>query len=66
VLIGLHLPLQQLFLAAALPLLCGVVAALLLARLCYARLGSLQLDDIPSSPVDRSGTMQPLHTGEES
>jgi AAHS family 4-hydroxybenzoate transporter-like MFS transporter len=66
VLIGLHLPLQQLFLAAALPLLCGVVAALLLARLCHARLGSLQLDDTPSSPAERSGTMQPLHTGEES
>jgi AAHS family 4-hydroxybenzoate transporter-like MFS transporter len=58
-LIGLQLPLQQLFLAAALPLLCGVVAALLLARLCYARLGSLQLDDTPSSPLDRSGTIQP-------
>jgi MFS transporter, AAHS family, 4-hydroxybenzoate transporter len=65
-LIGLHLPLQQLFLAAALPLLLGAAAALLLARLCYVRLGGLQLDDTPATPRVSSGSIQPLHMGEDS
>jgi AAHS family 4-hydroxybenzoate transporter-like MFS transporter len=46
-LIKLHLPLRQLFLAAATPMLIGAVAALILVRLCYVRLGALRLGDVP-------------------
>ena len=47
VLIGMKLPMQELFLAAAIPLLAGTVAASILARLCYVRFKGLQLDDTP-------------------
>jgi MFS transporter, AAHS family, 4-hydroxybenzoate transporter len=46
VLLGMNLPLRQLFLAAAVPMLAGTVAAVILVRLCYARLGGLRLGDI--------------------
>jgi AAHS family 4-hydroxybenzoate transporter-like MFS transporter len=46
-LIKLHLPMRQLFLAASAPMWIGGVAALILVRLCYARLGKLQLSDVP-------------------
>ena len=42
-LIKLHLPMRQLFLAAAMPMLIGAVAAVILVRLCYVRLGALRL-----------------------
>jgi AAHS family 4-hydroxybenzoate transporter-like MFS transporter len=45
-LLGRRLPLQQLFLLAAIPMLAGLVASAGLARLCYQGLGSLQLDDM--------------------
>ncbi len=45
VLIGAHVPMRRLFVAAATPMLLGALAALLLARLCYLRLGRLQLAD---------------------
>jgi AAHS family 4-hydroxybenzoate transporter-like MFS transporter len=44
-LLGLDLPLPQLFLLASLPMVLGATAALVLARLCWLRLGSHQLDD---------------------
>ncbi|HTW37192.1 MAG TPA: MFS transporter [Steroidobacteraceae bacterium] len=47
VLLDMHLPLSQLFLAAAAPMLVGAVAALALVRLCYVRLGGLRLGDVP-------------------
>ncbi len=47
VLIGRHVPMQQLFVAAAIPMAIGAAAALLLARLCYVRYGGLTLDDTP-------------------
>jgi MFS transporter, AAHS family, 4-hydroxybenzoate transporter len=47
VLLGMHLPLAQLFLAATAPMLCGTLAALLLVRLCYRRLGGFRLGDVP-------------------
>ena len=47
VLIGMKLPMQTLFLAGAVPMLAGTIAAALLARFCYVRFGSLQLDDVP-------------------
>jgi len=46
-LIKMHLPLRQLFVAAAAPMLIGAVAAVILVRLCYVRLGTLRLGDIP-------------------
>jgi MFS transporter, AAHS family, 4-hydroxybenzoate transporter len=48
-LIKLHLPMRQLFLAAAMPMLIGAVAAVILVRLCYLRLGALRLSDVPLS-----------------
>ena len=47
VLIGLQLPVQQLFLAGALPMLIGFLAAAALVRICYRRFAGLQLDDVP-------------------
>jgi AAHS family 4-hydroxybenzoate transporter-like MFS transporter len=44
-LIAMKLPLQELFLLAAIPMAVGVVAAILLTYLSYRRFGSLQLDD---------------------
>jgi AAHS family 4-hydroxybenzoate transporter-like MFS transporter len=49
-LIKLHLPMRQLFLAAAMPMLIGAVAAVILVRLCYVRLGALRLGDVPVLP----------------
>jgi AAHS family 4-hydroxybenzoate transporter-like MFS transporter len=46
-LIKMHLPMQQLFVAAAAPMLIGGVAAVILVRLCYVRLGMLRLGDVP-------------------
>ncbi len=47
VLLGMNLPLRQLFLAAAVPMLAGAISAAVLVRLCYARLGGLRLGDAP-------------------
>ena len=41
------LPMQQLFLAASAPMVVGAVAAVMLVRLCYVRLGALRLSDVP-------------------
>jgi len=46
-LIGMHLPMRQLFLAASAPMLVGAVAAVVLVWLCYRRLGTLRLSDVP-------------------
>jgi len=49
---GAHLlgkPLHQLFLIASAPMLVGALAAAVLVRLCYMRLGSLKLGDVPAS-----------------
>jgi AAHS family 4-hydroxybenzoate transporter-like MFS transporter len=43
-LLGRSLPLQQLFIFAALPMAAGLIASAGLARLCYRGLGGLQLD----------------------
>jgi AAHS family 4-hydroxybenzoate transporter-like MFS transporter len=51
-LIGMKLPLQQLFLLAAAPMVIGLIASVGVARLCYTRLGGLHLDDLPA---DRRG-----------
>jgi AAHS family 4-hydroxybenzoate transporter-like MFS transporter len=49
-LIQMHLPMRALFLAASAPMWIGAVAALILVRLCYLRLGRLQLNDVPIAP----------------
>jgi MFS transporter, AAHS family, 4-hydroxybenzoate transporter len=48
-LIGMKLPMQQLFAFAAIPLLIGITSAAILARLCYVRLGGFQLDSTPAA-----------------
>lgn len=48
-LIALKLPLQALFVAPAVPMATGAAAAIVLARLCYTRFRSLQLDDKPAA-----------------
>jgi AAHS family 4-hydroxybenzoate transporter-like MFS transporter len=47
-LIKMNLPVRQLFLAAAAPMVVAAVAAVILVRLCYVRLGTLRLSDVPS------------------
>jgi MFS transporter, AAHS family, 4-hydroxybenzoate transporter len=46
-LIRMHLPMRQLFLAASAPMWVGAVAAVVLVWLCYVRLGTLRLSDVP-------------------
>lgn len=46
-LIRMHLPMRQLFLAASTPMWVGAVAAVVLVWLCYLRLGTLRLSDVP-------------------
>jgi AAHS family 4-hydroxybenzoate transporter-like MFS transporter len=46
-LIGMKLPLQRLFVLAALPMLLALIACIGIAALCHKRLGGLQLDDLP-------------------
>jgi len=48
VLIGLKLPLGQLFFWAAVPMVAGLLASLGVAVLCRKRLGGLHLDDLPA------------------
>ncbi len=51
-LIDMHIPMRQLFMAAAAPMLVGAIAAMVLVRLCYVRLGGLRLGDVPrAAPV---------------
>lgn len=47
-LLGMNLTMQNLFLLACTPILVGLVAALILSRLCYKRFNSYQLDDTPA------------------
>lgn len=46
-LISMHMSMQNLFTIAAVPMVIGAIAALILTRLCYTRFGGLQLDDTP-------------------
>ncbi len=55
VLLGMSLPLKQLFLAAAIPMIVGTLAAIILVRLCHVRLGSHRLSDTPVSEAARLG-----------
>jgi AAHS family 4-hydroxybenzoate transporter-like MFS transporter len=46
-LLGMSLSMQTLFLVASTPILIGLIAAIVLSRLCYKRFNSFQLDDTP-------------------
>ncbi len=52
VLIGLNLPMQQLFMIGAVPMVVGTIAAVTLARICFVRFNGLQLDDTPAKTPD--------------
>ena len=46
-LLGMNLTMKTLFLVASTPILIGLIAAIILSRLCYKRFNSFQLDDTP-------------------
>ena len=46
VLVGLHVPLQQFFLAAAVPMVAGLIAAISIAALSVKRLGGIHLAEL--------------------
>jgi AAHS family 4-hydroxybenzoate transporter-like MFS transporter len=45
-LIGMRLPLRQLFLIASIPMLAGLAASAVMARLCHRRLGGTHIEDM--------------------
>lgn len=49
-LIAMQLPLQKMFMVAAVPMIAGLVAAGLVAKLCFARFRGPELDDRPEIP----------------
>jgi len=51
-LVGQKVPFQELFLWASLPMAIGLLAAILVAVLCYRRFGRNTLDDKPLAPAD--------------
>lgn len=56
ILIAQKMPLQELFLWAASPMVLGAVAAAGVARLCYVRFRGFQLDEKPAEPEGVAGT----------
>ena len=60
-LVGLKVPPRQFFIFAAVPMMAGLIASVFVARLCYRRLGSLQLDEMAGtvSPNTSSATSSP-------
>jgi AAHS family 4-hydroxybenzoate transporter-like MFS transporter len=51
-LLGMDITMQRLFFLAAIPVLIGLAAALVLSWLCYRRFNSFQLDDTPAEVED--------------
>jgi AAHS family 4-hydroxybenzoate transporter-like MFS transporter len=49
-LIAMKMPYQQMFLWASLPMVAGLIAAVLVAWLCYKRFRAFTLDDKPAGP----------------
>ena len=49
VLLGRHVPLQQLFFVAAAPMIAGLTASAIASRLSYRRLGALHLDTVANA-----------------
>lgn len=60
-LVGLKVPPRQFFIFAAVPMMAGLIASVFVARLCYRRLGNLQLDEMAGtvSPNTSSATSSP-------
>ncbi|HEY6453022.1 MAG TPA: MFS transporter [Steroidobacteraceae bacterium] len=52
-LVGMQLPLQRLFLLAAVPMAAGLIAAVSLAALCHRRFAGARLDDVPAVAGER-------------
>jgi AAHS family 4-hydroxybenzoate transporter-like MFS transporter len=50
-LLGMDITMRKLFFLASIPVLIGLVAALILSWLCYRRFNSFQLDDSPVEPT---------------
>jgi len=50
-LLGMNLQMSTVFLLAALPIIVGLIAAVLLSWLCYRRFNSFLLDDTPAPTV---------------
>jgi MFS transporter, AAHS family, 4-hydroxybenzoate transporter len=51
-LLGMNLDMQTVFLVASAPVLIGLLAAVLLTRLCFKRFNSFQIDDTPAPQQD--------------
>ena len=49
-LLDMHIQTRQLFIAAALPMLIGAIAACVVLKMCYARLHTLRLSEIGGTP----------------
>jgi MFS transporter, AAHS family, 4-hydroxybenzoate transporter len=47
--VGMNVPAQKFFLLAAAPMVVGFIASAGVVRLCYQRLGSMHLDEIPET-----------------
>jgi len=62
VLVGMQVPLEQLFLVAAIPMLAGLLAAIGIAALSLSRLGSLELDEIAEAASNTPAAAPPGHS----
>jgi AAHS family 4-hydroxybenzoate transporter-like MFS transporter len=58
-LLGMKIPARQFFVFAALPMVAGLIASVCVARLCYRRLGGVNLDEMAQSDSPRT-TAKPL------
>ena len=54
-LLGMKLPMQELFITPAVPMVIGTVAAVWLTRCCYQRFNGFKLDDKPAGPARTDG-----------
>jgi len=53
-LVGMKIPARQFFVFAALPMVAGLIASVCVARLCYRRLGGVNLDEMAQSDSPRT------------
>ena len=53
-LLGMKIPARQFFVFAALPMVAGLIASVCVARLCYRRLGGVNLDEMAQSDSPRT------------
>jgi MFS transporter, AAHS family, 4-hydroxybenzoate transporter len=55
-LVGLKVPPRQFFMFAAVPMVAGLIAAVVIAKLGHRRLGGLQLDEMPETASPKAGS----------